>query len=254
MDKKPLIIANWKMNLLLNEEVGLAKQFAVKLERFAEKTEVVVCPTHLGLIEVGEILKPTKLILGAQDMAWGENWALTGGVSAGMLREAGVRYCIVGHSERRRNLGETDDMVNKKALSATSHGLTPIICVGESLDERQAGKKEVKVISQLKAALKNIKGDQPIVVSYEPIWAIGTGIPAEPSEVALMVELIHQTLVDLFSLDLIMKNFRIIYGGSIDSGNIGDFLKLRYVVGGLVGTASLNLEEFTKLVQVTKLS
>lgn len=249
MKQKPLLIANWKMNLLPHQEEDLAKRFRREFSRYSKSIEIVLCPSHLGLALTASGLKNSSLRLGTQDAGVGSPGAFTGEVSVAALRELSVKYCIVGHSERRHRLQETDEMINGKVLSVLVEGLTPVLCVGESSDERAEGKKEIVVLQQLERALRNVSGEIPMVITYEPIWAISPGGPASPEEVGPMVALIHQTLLDHFSAALVEKNFRIIYGGSVDGGNLGQFLALENVSGALVGAASLVTERFREIIQ-----
>lgn len=249
MKTKPLIVANWKMNLLPSQEADLAQKYAQAFTRLAKKVEIVICPTHTGLAGVAEQLRGSALVLGAQDVSGEMVGAFTGEVSAAMLKELGVTHCIVGHSERRQRVHETDEMVNAKTRAVLVEGMIPIVCVGESYEERLNGQKEVMVLQRLTAAMKNVSGERPVVITYEPIWAISPGGPASPAEVEPMVSLIRQTLRDLFPAELVEKNFRIIYGGSVEGDNIKDFLGLEYVEGALVGAASLLTARFTKIIQ-----
>ncbi len=244
-----IIIANWKMNLLPEEEAGLARQVVKAQGKYSNKVDVVLCPSHVGLCQVDEQLRKFPVKLGAQDVAVEKQGALTGEVSAMMIKEAGAEYCIIGHSERRRSLKETDDMVNKKLHNLLIEGVTPILCIGETYDQRSSGKSELVVLNQLKTALKQVSGEIPIIVTYEPVWAISPNGPATPEQVAPMVDLIYQALIDMLPQNLVEENIRIIYGGSVDGGNVKDYLKIPRVEGALVGAASLDVEKFTKIIK-----
>ncbi|MDP3964416.1 MAG: triose-phosphate isomerase [bacterium] len=247
--KPPLLIANWKMKLLPEQERNLAGEIITAIDGKGGKTEVVICPTHLSIDSISSQAGGTDIVLGAQDACWEHEGALTGEISAEALAGYGVKYCIVGHSERRRNFGETDDMINKKALSLLVHSVTPVICVGETHDERREGRQEVTIMRQLRTVLKSLSGDFPIVVAYEPVWAISPNGPAEPEHVAPMAELIYQTLIDRFSPEQVASNIRIIYGGSVDAENIISFLKVPHIAGALLGAASLQSSTFIPLVK-----
>jgi len=252
MNQKPILIANWKMNLLPSEEAGLAKLFVKTFNKYSRQVDVVIAPSFVGLCQVGEIIRKSSIALCAQDLAQQKSGAYTGEISAEMLKDVGVKFNLVGHSERRLNLGETDSMINQKILTALVEGIIPILCVGETYEERTGSKKELRVTQQLTAALKNVSGELPVIIAYEPVWALSPHGPAESEEVKFMTELIHQTLVDLFPLELVLKNFRIIYGGSVEGNNINDFLKLKYIEGALVGAASLDLERFQAIIKFSK--
>jgi triosephosphate isomerase len=247
---QPLVIANWKMKLGVPESISLAKE----LKRQArKKAEVVVCPSFVSLMAVGKILKSKGVKLGGQDCFWEAEGAYTGEVSANQLREAGCEYVILGHSERRKNLRETDEMVHRKIKVALSAGLIPIICIGETFGQRQAGGKDYTLIKQITKALEGVEVDldQQIVIAYEPVWVIGSGRPMDPDEAAVTHQIIKQTLLDLFSANLIKNNFRIIYGGSVNANNVARFIRSENTQGVLIGGASLDAEEFISIIKNT---
>jgi len=167
------------------------------------------------------------------------------------LHEIGCRYVIVGHSERRQYLGETDEMVHRKVAAALSAGLVPIICVGETFEQRQTGHQDYALIQQTSRALEGIAltEDQQLIVAYEPVWVIGTGQAINPDQAQTAHQVIRQTLIDLFPLTLVTENIRIIYGGSVDSGNVADFVRLEHTAGVLVGNASLDAGAFAALIR-----
>jgi len=246
--KKPIIIANWKMKLGLNEAGGLAKELrGVSLPG----VELVLCPSFVSLQSVGEILRGSKLKLGAQDVFWETAGAYTGEISAPQLREIGCEFVIVGHSERRKYFQETDDNVHQKIKASLAEGLTPIVCVGETFEQRQQGATDYILIKQVTAALEGIefRSDQQLIVAYEPVWVIGTGQAIEPPEAQNAHRVIRQTLIDLFPLELVNDNTRIVYGGSVDSSNVSAFSQLENTDGVLVGGASLQADEFTDLIK-----
>lgn len=231
-----LIVANWKMN------PGSLKE-AKKLAKESDVGGLVVCPPFPFLEEVGGELK--KAELGAQDLFWEEKGAYTGEVSALQLKDAGVKYVIIGHSERRQNLGETDEMIAKKMEMAVATGLRPILCVGETKNEHAAGKANAVVIQQLKKDLSLIRNWQleirNLIVAYEPIWAIGTGTPDDPGNTVKMVELIRE---------IAGPETQVLYGGSVTAANAENFLKHKEIAGALVGGASLKSEEIKKIVKI----
>jgi triosephosphate isomerase len=248
----PLVIANWKMNLSVAGEKALALAYKEKLANLA--SEVVVCPSFLSLSEVAGVLGGSQLRLGCQDVFWQDSGSYTGEVSPKFLSELGCRYAIIGHSERRLFLGESDEVINKKVLAVLDSGLTPIICIGESSAERRAGQAHNVVLGQLVAALRDVDlvASEQMVISYEPVWAIGTGQVATPAMVGEMLGLIYQTLIDLYPLTIVKNNARLIYGGSVDADNISSFAAIDLCRGFLVGGASLAADEFYKIVSLVK--
>ena len=253
--RKLYIIANWKMQL----EVKAAQELAKEMVRLwagqgadQSNVSVILCPSFAALEEVGSEVKGTSIGLGAQDCFWETKGAYTGEVSPLALKEEGCQYCIVGHSERRKFLGETDEMVQKKVKALLGVGLIPIICVGETREEREAGQRDAVVINQLRAALDGNQpvGAQNVIIAYEPRWAIGTGQAVEPNDVASMHQLIYETLNELFPIDLVQRQFSVIYGGSADADNIGGLLQIPVIDGGLIGGAALKAEGFIKMAEV----
>ena len=240
MDK--IIIANWKMNPASLKE-------AEKLAKESDVDRLIICPPFLFLEAVSQTIHQAKL--GAQDLFWEDKGAYTGEVSPIELKNLGVEYAIIGHSERRQNLGETDKIVAKKIAAAVDNDLTPILCVGETKDERAAGKTEEIIKRELKIGL-SLLANQPHtlnpIIAYEPIWAIGTGTPDTPENMLNMVKFIKETLVTSgYTL-----NPKIIYGGSVNSQNAEEFLKHEEINGALVGGASLKSEEIIKIVKIAK--
>ena len=245
---KPIIIANWKMKLGLPESVDLAKAVKKKVSR---KDEVVICPSFVSLTEVAKVLKNSNIKLGAQDCFWEAQGAFTGEVSASYLKEAGCEFVILGHSERRKYLNETDEMVHRKVAMALSAGLVPIVCVGETFEQRQDGATDYILIQQTTRAFEGAKVgfNQRAIIAYEPVWVIGTGQAINPDQAENAHQVIRQTLFDLFPESLVKNNFRIIYGGSVDAGNISRFTGLENTSGVLVGAASLNADDFAELLR-----
>lgn len=250
------VIANWKMQLDVAKSRELAREIVRQwAAQAAEQPNVtmVICPSYTALEEVREEVKGTAIQLGAQDVAWEDKGALTGEVAPGTLKEEDCHFCIVGHSERRGLMGETDEMVNRKVKALIRHGLTPIICVGETGEEREAGQRDAVVINQLKKGLEGVEviGSQEIIIAYEPRWVIGTGKAVDPEEAATMHRLITDTLDQLYPSDVADRQFTVIYGGSVDSSNWAGFMKYYEIQGCLVGGASLNASEFVRLAEIS---
>ena len=242
--RRKLVAGNWKMNTDRASGVALAKGVAAKAAEVA-KVDLLVCPPSVYLIPVAEAIKGSSVALGAQNMYHEANGAFTGELSAAMLLDAGAKYVILGHSERRHILGETDADVNKKTLAALAAGLTPIVCVGELLAEREAGKTADVIAPKFNGPLADVSAEQieRSVIAYEPVWAIGTGKVASPEQ----AEEVHADLRRLLAKrynDQIAGRVRILYGGSVKASNAGELLGQPNVDGALVGGASLKAEEF----------
>jgi triosephosphate isomerase len=254
--KKSIIIANWKMNLSFQEAKILAKKIIKATKEFSSSynSEVVICPPFMSLPAVVKFFGPKKnfLFCGAQDCFWEEQGGFTGEISPVYLKETGCDYVILGHSERRNILKETDEMVHKKVRAALNSGLIPIICVGETREEREKGLKEQIIISQITHALEGIRlnSHQKIIFAYEPVWVIGSGQAINPYEAEYMSKIIKQRMIDLYPLPIVNNNLRIVYGGSVDTRTIKDFLKQETIKGVLVGGASLKAEEFIKMCKM----
>lgn len=253
--KKKIFVANWKMNLSVVETVNLAVRLKEGLPKIdSEKTEIILCPSFTSLFPLHDLLQkdnPLNFRLGAQDVFWEEKGAFTGEISPKMLKEVGCSHVIVGHSERRKNLGETDEMVNQKVKAALGHDLVPIVCVGETFEERQKGIRDVVVARQTNMALKGVElfGNKKIIIAYEPVWVIGTGQAVDPEDAEHSHRMIREALLEIFPVDIVEKHFQIIYGGSVDSKNIRDFTEKETIEGVLVGGASLKAEEFVKMIK-----
>ena len=248
---KNIIIANWKMHLDLKESVEQAKilKKLVEENNIKKDIEIVICPDFLSLNEVGKIFKNTNIILGAQDGFYVEKGSYTGEVSMKELHDLNCRYIILGHSERRK-MGETDEDINKKVISALDYELTPIICVGERFNERREGLKDNVIMHQVYQALKDVKlnKNQNIIIAYEPVWVIGSGQVIDPQEATHTALVIQQSILDMLG-DNANKNSRVIYGGSVKKENVNKFTKLRNIDGALVGGASLKSAEFLELIK-----
>ena len=247
----PIIAGNWKMNKTVREAVEFLE--AVKDELDAVKgVEKVLCPPFTAISTVAQLVKGTSIKVGAQDVFWEEKGAYTGEISPLMLKEF-CDYVIIGHSERRKYFGETDEHVNRKVKATLAHGLTPIICVGENLEENEAGLTEEVVTRQVKGALAGLSPSEAekIVIAYEPVWAIGTGKPATPEGAqAVIGGVIRTLLAELFGEDVASK-VRIQYGGSVDPSNIGGFVAQPDIDGALVGGASLKPKDFVEIVKIS---
>lgn len=247
----PIIAGNWKMHKTVAEALELVRELRRGLVE-VEGVEVVLCPAFVALAPVAELLKPTKIGLGAQNMFWEDQGAYTGEVSPLMLKDL-VQYVILGHSERRQYFGETDEGVNRKVKAALKHGLTPIICVGENLEENEAGRTHEVVERQLRAALRDISAEQAraLVIAYEPVWAIGTGKPATGAGANAVIGLtIRGLLADLYGEE-VAQTVRVQYGGSVNPQNIAEFVIQPDIDGALVGGASLKAPDFIAIVQET---
>ena len=246
--RKAIIAGNWKMNKTPDEARALVEAL-IPLVADAE-CDVVVCPPFVDLCPVSKAIKGTNIHLGAQNIHWAKSGAFTGEISADMLKKFGVEYAIVGHSERRQYFGETDATVNMRAKAALENGITPIICVGESLEQRERGETDEFVASQVRGALEGISADDArrVVIAYEPIWAIGTGRTATAEMAEETITVIRKTLRSIFGNDA-AETVRIQYGGSMNPQNAASLMAMENIDGGLIGGASLKAEDFSKVVK-----
>jgi len=244
----PLIVGNWKMNTTVKEAVELVRDMLDGLDRI-KGVEKVLCPPFISLAAIGEMLKGSSIQLGAQNTHFATKGAFTGEISPLMLREW-CQFVILGHSERRWYFGETDEIVNKKIKAALENRLKPIICVGEKLEEQEAGRTEEVIGRQINQGLNNIQPTRNIVIAYEPVWAIGTGKAASGQQAAATIKFIRNTLAKLWSED-VAQDLRILYGGSVTSNNVAEFISQSDIDGALVGGASLRAEEFLSIVNQT---
>ena len=253
-DRKRIIAANWKMHKTHLEAIQAVQKLGYLVDGDdTEKTDVVIVPPFTALRSVQTLIDSDKLpfALGAQNVYPEDKGAFTGEISPPMLVALKVEYVIVGHSERRQLFGEDDLAVNKKVRAVLGHAMTPILCVGETLEERDADGTESKVTQQVRRAFDNVDAEQAAttVIAYEPIWAIGTGRTAEPGDAGRVVEVIRQTLADKFDAT-VAQAVRVQYGGSVKPGNIRGFLAHPEIDGALVGGASLDPEDFALVVKV----
>ena len=247
--RKAIIAGNWKMNNTASEGVALLNAIAPLVKEAG--CDVVVCVPAIDIPAVSEALKGTNIALGAENVHFADKGAYTGEISAAMLKEYGVEYVIVGHSERRQYFGETDETVNKRTLAAIAAGLTPIVCIGESLEERETGKTEEVLEKQIREGLKGIEDIEKIVVAYEPVWAIGTGKTATADQAEETIKFIRSVLAKMFGRKNANK-VRIQYGGSMNPGNVKDLMAQPDIDGGLIGGASLKAKDFSEVVLYNK--
>ncbi|MGC9467429.1 MAG: triose-phosphate isomerase [Anaerolineae bacterium] len=247
--RKPFIAGNWKLHKTVAEAIELSAGLKETLAD-VEGMELAVCPPFTALSAVSEILAGSNIGVGAQDMYWEEAGAYTGEVSPLMVREL-ARYVIIGHSERRQYFGETDETVNKRLKAALAHDLTPIVCIGESLEQNEAGETVSFVGGQVRGAFARIPVEdaRKVVLAYEPIWAIGTGRTAMPEDADRIIkEAIRNVLRDIYD-NVTAEAIRVQYGGSVKPHNMADFIVMDEIDGALVGGASLKVGDFTAIVK-----
>ncbi len=248
----PLIAGNWKMNNLIHQGVELVLKLR-ELTKGVNEVEIVVAPPFTSLYHLKFLLAGSPIKLAAQNLFWEKSGAYTGEVSAGMLKDVGCEYVIIGHSERRQYFHETEDAVNKKLLAAIGAGIKPIVCVGETLEERESGKTLEIVKFHVEKALTGKTGlaqgaIKDLTIAYEPVWAIGTGVNATPEEAEEVHNYIRELLFELFETNH-AKDVRIIYGGSVKPSNIDSLMAQPNIDGALVGGACLKAEDFARIVK-----
>jgi triosephosphate isomerase len=244
--RMPLVAGNWKMNTTLSEAIALVKKMRPGLEPI-EGVEKVICPPFISLAAIKELLKGSSIKLGAQNMHFEEKGAYTGEISPLMLAEL-CQFVIVGHSERRQYFKETGEIIDKKVKAALGVGLKPILCIGETLEENEAGKTQEVLAKQLSSSSARIYSD--LVLAYEPVWAIGTGKAASGRQANDTIGFIRQFLSKQCGKE-IAQGVRILYGGSVNSANIAEFIKQPEIDGALVGGASIKADEFIGIVKQT---
>jgi len=249
MSRKRFIAGNWKMNTDAAGAAALAGALAEQIGS-VEAVDMAVCPPTVYLQSVGQALAASRIALGAQDVYFEDNGAFTGETSAAMLKDVGCRYAIVGHSERRHVIGETDELINRKLLKALSEGLLPILCIGELLSQRQAEETAEVVTRQVKRGLEGVSGGDigRVTLAYEPVWAIGTGVTATPDQAQQAHAMIRTLLGELYDAAS-AEAMRIQYGGSVKPGNAAELLACPDVDGALVGGASLKADDFAAIVR-----
>ena len=247
--RKPIIAGNWKMNNTQKEAVELITALKPRLKDVG-KTEVVVCVPYTCIEKVKKAVRGSKIKVGAENVAWADKGAFTGEISAAMLKEVGAEYVIIGHSERRQYFGETDESVNKRTVQALKNDLKPIVCIGETLEEREEGKTNAVLKTQIEGAFAGFTQDdiKKVVIAYEPVWAIGTGKTATSEQANESIKFIRKTLAKLFTRPVANK-VRIQYGGSMNAKNAHELMSMSDIDGGLIGGASLKAEDFEKVVK-----
>ena len=247
--RKPIIAGNWKLNKTSREAIMLVEELKRDVADI-EGVDIVVCPPFTALESVSEAITETNIALGAQNVYWADSGAFTGEISVAMLKDFGVQYVIVGHSERRQYFGETNETVNKRLRAALAHQMTPIVCVGENLAEREANKTFDVVKNHCEGSLAGLSPQEAgaIVVAYEPVWAIGTGRTATPQQAQEVHAFIRQLLGKIFSAD-VAGDVRIQYGGSVTPDNIAALMGQPDIDGALVGGASLKAPSFAAIVK-----
>jgi triosephosphate isomerase len=250
--RKPIIAGNWKMYKTVGEAVELVNGLKEELKG-ESAVDIVVCPPFTAIAPVADALKGTNIGYGAQDMYWEEEGAFTGEVAPKMITDLGCGFCIIGHSERRAYFGETNATVNRKVKAALKHGLTPIMCVGERLEERDSGKTFDVVKDHVEGGLAGLAKEDvsKIIIAYEPVWAIGTGRTATPEQAQEVHNFIRHMLGDMFG-EAVSSQVRIQYGGSVKPDNVKAIMAGADIDGALVGGASLKVKDFAELVRQSK--
>lgn len=247
--RQPIVVGNWKMNKTPEAALRLVEELKTLLSSENLKTEAGVAPTFLSLVPVKQAVENSPILLCAQNCHFEDDGAFTGEVSATMLKEVGCQYVILGHSERRQYFHETDDVVNQKVKKVLSEGLKVILCVGETLEEREGNITEKVIERQIKGGLNGVSAEdmQRIVIAYEPVWAIGTGKTATPQQAEDVHKFIRGLIKVLYS-DAVADETRIQYGGSVKSSNAKELFSMENIDGGLIGGASLKADEFVKIL------
>jgi triosephosphate isomerase len=243
--RTPIIAGNWKMNTLRSDAVALAQGVRERCDAIAGVGKIV-CPPYVYLRDVAEAIAGSTIALGAQNVHWEEKGAFTGEISVTQVAEV-ARYVIIGHSERRQYFGETDETVNKRVASALAHGLKPIMCVGETLEQRQAGQTTDVLVRQTRGGIGDLKIDGDFIIAYEPVWAIGTGLAADGATAEEAIAQIRATVREIAGDAA--ESIRVLYGGSVTPDNIAEFMREPDIDGGLIGGASLKAESFAALVE-----
>ncbi|MCL1972175.1 MAG: triose-phosphate isomerase [Endomicrobia bacterium] len=249
--RKPLMAGNWKMNKTIDEAISMVKALKAAVADVKD-VEILVCPTYTALYAVFKEIKGSNINLGSQNLFWEAKGAFTGEISPSMVKDAGCSYAIIGHSERRQYFGETDETVNKRTKAAFGAGLIPVVCVGETLEERENNVTFKVIETQIRGGLANLTAEEAatVVIAYEPVWAIGTGKTATPEQAQEVHSFIRQLYKKVYN-DAADK-VRILYGGSVNPKNVSDLMKQPDIDGGLVGGASLEADSFTQLVKYSK--
>ncbi|MCA6079446.1 MAG: triose-phosphate isomerase [Endomicrobium sp.] len=249
--RKPLMAGNWKMNKTVPEAINVVKSLKSAVASVSG-VEILICPAFTALYAVSDEIKGSNISLGAQNLFWEAKGAFTGEISLEMLKDAGCSYVIIGHSERRQHFGETDETVNKKTKAALAAGIIPVVCVGETLKEREDNVTFKVIEKQVRVGLSGISPQQAslAVIAYEPVWAIGTGKTATPDQAQEVHSFVRKIYEQMYKESA--EKVRILYGGSVNPNNVSDLMKKTDIDGGLVGGASLEAESFAKLVEYSK--
>ncbi|MHC4844129.1 MAG: triose-phosphate isomerase [Planctomycetota bacterium] len=248
---KKLVAGNWKMNMNTESSTALAEGLALKSKDIAgTKVDVMLCPPFVYLPGVIDAVRTEHIAVGAQDVYFESNGAFTGEISFEMLKDIGCTYVLCGHSERRHIIGETDELINKKLSAAVSGGLLPVLCVGETKDQRQAEQTSDVVTTQLKGGLAGMSEEKvsAVTIAYEPVWAIGTGLTATPQQAQEVHSLIRKLLGEMYNQDL-ADDMRILYGGSVKPDNAAELMGQDDIDGALVGGASLKVDDFMAIIE-----
>ncbi len=247
--RKIIIAGNWKLNKNTAEAIELVSGIKEKASKITD-VDIVVCPVFTVLSEVGKIVKDSNVGLGAQDVYWQDSGAFTGEISAPFLKDVGCQYVIIGHSERRQYFSETNETVNNKIKAALAHGLTPIVCIGENLEEREAGKAFDVIKDHIENSLKGFTPDEmkKMVIAYEPVWAIGTGKTATPEQ-AQEVHAFIRDLLKAMHNEQVAQSIRIQYGGSVKPENAKELIGQKDIDGALVGGAGLKADSFIGIIE-----
>lgn len=249
--RRPMIAGNWKMYKDVKESIELTNDIKRAVYDI-DNVDIVICPPAVDLTEVGDMLKDTNISSGAQNCYWEKEGAFTGEISVPMIISTGAGFVIIGHSERRKYFGETDETVNKRIKAALDGGLTPIVCVGETLEDREQGRTEEVVKTQVTGALRGFEEQyiSSLIIAYEPVWAIGTGKTATPDQAQEVHSFIRSLVSDLYSGNY-SNEMRILYGGSVKPGNVENLMEEEDIDGGLIGGASLKSESFADIISKT---
>ena len=249
--RRKVIAGNWKMNMLPNEAISTIADLAPLVKD--SKCEVVICAPYIDLFYSLLTAQGTNIKIGAQNMHYEEKGAYTGEISGKMLKSIGVEYVIIGHSERRQYFSETDEIVNQKIKIALENSLKPIVCVGETLEQKEQGETEKIITKQVELALEGLNEEQvkQIIIAYEPIWAIGTGKTATSADANNSIKAIRNKIKELYG-EAISENISILYGGSVKSSNAKELFETSDIDGALIGGASLKLDEFEKIINYDK--
>lgn len=249
--RKKIIAGNWKMNKNIHETASLINELKERLKDFRNEVDVVICPPYTSLVVAKSLIKDSLIKLGAQNMSQHDDGAYTGEVSGRMLKTIGCDYVILGHSERRQYFKETDELINSKIKKALVAGITPIVCIGETLEEREAGITDKIITTQVKGVLRELTSSEieKLIIAYEPVWAIGTGKNATPEQANQIHKLIRKLMGQMYSWTLAEKTI-IQYGGSMNAQNASSLLSQSDIDGGLIGGASLKADAFTAIVQI----